>query len=71
MCKILTIEELQEIKEDKEMFDFLDNFGGSIEENNKFIDDFSEHIKYKRACYNSNKKCHLQVIKWVKYSLHH
>lgn len=62
MCKILTIQELQEMKEDKEMSDFLDNFGNR-DESNKFIDDLLENIKYIRTCYNSNKKCHLQVIK--------
>lgn len=62
MCKILTIEELQEIKEDKEMSDFLDNFGNR-DESNKFIDDLNEHIKYKRACYKSTNKSHLYIVK--------
>lgn len=62
MKKFYTIQELQEMKEEKEASDFLENFGNR-KESNKFIDDLNEHIKYKRACYNSNKKCHLQVIK--------
>ena len=66
MCKILTIQELQEMKEDKEMSDFLDNFGNR-DESNKFIDDLLENIKYIRACYKSNNKSHLYVVKWDNY----
>lgn len=62
MCKILTIGELQEMKEEKEASDFLENFGNR-KESNKFIDDLNEHIKYKRACYKSANKSYLYVVK--------
>lgn len=63
MDKIYTIKELQEIKEEKEMFDFLDNFGGSLEESNRYIDSLVEYVQYKCACYKSNKKPHSNPIK--------
>lgn len=63
MCKILTIGELQEIKEDKEMSDFIDNFVLNLNKSNKYIDTLSEHIKYKHACYKSANKSYLYIVK--------
>lgn len=63
MCKVSTIEELKEMKEDKEMSDFLDSFGCNIAESNKYIDELLENVNYRCALYKSLKKLHLSLVK--------